>query len=222
MHEHARGHFTFVVRGEYEESIAHSVAVRHSGDLLWHPAGAAHAERHGRAGRHLMVEPSRELERSLPDTPRCFAAEEAAALGPRLLIESTGDDELALEAVLQELRLVLHGPTRERGQPAWVSDVEDQMRSCFREALRLDDLAATAGVAAAHLARTWRRLHGRTIGEELRRLRIGWACRRVASSERSLAEIAAEAGFADQAHLARSFRKLIGCTPSQYRERARR
>jgi AraC-like DNA-binding protein len=35
-----------------------------------------------------------------------------------------------------------------------------------------------------------------------------------------LADVAAVCGFCDQSHLARSFRHVLGCTPSDYRRRA--
>ena len=35
-----------------------------------------------------------------------------------------------------------------------------------------------------------------------------------------LADVAAEVGFYDQAHLTRRFRRFLGTTPGQYRERS--
>ncbi|MGH3926723.1 MAG: helix-turn-helix domain-containing protein, partial [Pseudonocardiaceae bacterium] len=35
-------------------------------------------------------------------------------------------------------------------------------------------------------------------------------------ASRSIADVAAECGYADHAHLVRDFRALAGCTPSQY------
>jgi AraC-like DNA-binding protein len=37
---------------------------------------------------------------------------------------------------------------------------------------------------------------------------------------RAIAEVAADAGFADQAHLQRAFRQFVAATPGQYRGNA--
>jgi AraC family transcriptional regulator len=47
-------------------------------------------------------------------------------------------------------------------------------------------------------------------------LRLEWAAARL-SEERSLAQIALEAGFADQSHFTRAFRRHFGVTPGRYR-----
>jgi AraC-like DNA-binding protein len=43
------------------------------------------------------------------------------------------------------------------------------------------------------------------------------AVRSLLATNTSLAEAAVDAGFADQAHLTRVFRSIMGATPGQYR-----
>ena len=45
---------------------------------------------------------------------------------------------------------------------------------------------------------------------------------RLADGDRTLAQIAAEGGYADQAHLTREFRQMAGCTPTQWLAEERR
>jgi AraC-like DNA-binding protein len=52
-------------------------------------------------------------------------------------------------------------------------------------------------------------------------LRIEWARTRIARDDTPLADLALDAGFADQAHFSRVFRRVTGSTPSQYRRRTR-
>ena len=54
-------------------------------------------------------------------------------------------------------------------------------------------------------------------GEYIRQLRVEYACRQLSSSSTALAEIASAAGFSDQSHFSRTFKRQIGMTPSQYR-----
>jgi AraC family transcriptional regulator len=77
-------------------------------------------------------------------------------------------------------------------------------------------------VHPTHLARAFRARHGVSVGEYGRRVRVAWASAELAASDRPLAMIAAQAGFADQGHFTRLFRRYVGTTPSRYRELTRR
>ncbi len=86
------------------------------------------------------------------------------------------------------------------------------------EILRLDDAAARLRVST----RTLQRLAHRTVGlppaAMIRRRRLQEAAQRVREEpDAALAEIAADLGYADQAHLANDFRAVLGLTASDYR-----
>jgi AraC family transcriptional regulator len=83
------------------------------------------------------------------------------------------------------------------------------------------DLAAEAGVHPVYLARVFRRHHRCTIAQYVRRRRLERALHELSTSRRSLAEIAIDTGFADQAHFSRAFKAHAGLTPGQFRKLAR-
>ncbi len=99
----------------------------------------------------------------------------------------------------------------------WLVRAEEFLRESFTERSTLAQVASVVGLHPVHLAREFRRVHGCTIGEYIRRLRVERACRRLSSSDESLAAIGAGAGFADQSHFSRTFKRLMGMTPTQYR-----
>jgi len=73
-------------------------------------------------------------------------------------------------------------------------------------------------VHVVHLARVFRRFHGCTVGEYLRRLRIERAIEELRSTNKPLADIAGNSGFSDQSHFCRAFKLTVGMTPGQYRK----
>jgi AraC family transcriptional regulator len=78
-------------------------------------------------------------------------------------------------------------------------------------------LAAELQLHPAWLARAYRSAMGEGILESLRRRRVARAASLLRSSNSSLAEVAAEAGFYDQSHMTRSFQATIDRTPSKVR-----
>jgi AraC family transcriptional regulator len=99
-----------------------------------------------------------------------------------------------------------------------LNDVEQRLRDQFREkAPSLEELARAAGVHPVHLARSFRRATGSTVGAFVRQLRVDWAVRQLVSTDMPLAELSVEAGFSDQSHFTRLFRATLGETPARYR-----
>jgi AraC family transcriptional regulator len=72
-----------------------------------------------------------------------------------------------------------------------------------------------------HLARVFSLKYGTPVGTYVRGLRLNWAAARLADSEDTIAQIASEAGFFDQSHFTRTFRRHFGLTPQAYRRAVR-
>jgi len=86
------------------------------------------------------------------------------------------------------------------------------------EVLRLSDVAARLGVSERTVTRLARRYVGVTPAAMIRRRRLQEAAERLRQAPgTSLSELAAELGYADQAHLSREFRAVLDFTPSGYR-----
>jgi AraC-like DNA-binding protein len=84
------------------------------------------------------------------------------------------------------------------------------------------ELARDVGVHPRHLMRTFRRYHGCSVGEYLRRARIRRAQSLPTESSLVLAAVASDARFYDQSHFAKLFRRATGLAPSEYRRLAAR
>ena len=97
--------------------------------------------------------------------------------------------------------------------------VVDDVRQVLAEdpGAPLQELAGAAGLSSYHVSRVFRRTTGVTISAFRSRLRVRRALEQLAGGQRDLARLAAETGFADQAHLTRSIRRETGSTPAQLR-----
>ncbi len=98
-----------------------------------------------------------------------------------------------------------------------VAAYEDAIRDSISGAsVDLGTLAALGGVQVNQVIRDFRQIHGMTPGEFLRMKRLQHA-KKVLNDGASLTEAAMEAGFSDQSHFSRMFRRAYGMTPSDYR-----
>jgi AraC family transcriptional regulator len=81
----------------------------------------------------------------------------------------------------------------------------------------LADMAAAAHMSPFHLARTFKRAMGISPYQYLIQTRVNSARALILAGGGgySLAEIATSVGFADQSHLTRHFKKVLGTTPSK-------
>lgn len=88
----------------------------------------------------------------------------------------------------------------------------------FAQALRLEDLCATADLSASYLIRAFKKRYGVAPHEYQTNRRIQFGKARLREGI-PIAQVALEAGFADQAHFQRIFKRLTAATPGQYQNR---
>ena len=125
---------------------------------------------------------------------------------------------LAIEGLVLEILAELVRLTASSRLPPWLLRARELIHDRFQENLGLADIAAAVGVHPVYLASTFRRHFRRTIGDYQRQLRVEFACKQLATGLTPLAEIALAAGFADQSHFARVFKRHLGMTPGTYRK----
>jgi AraC-like DNA-binding protein len=111
-------------------------------------------------------------------------------------------------------------PDRPRRSRAAVHAVRDLLTDRLADPPSLDDLALATGMSPFTLLRAFRGETGLPPHAYLNQLRVRLA-RRLLDSGMAPAEVAAEVGFADQAHLTKHFKRIMGVPPGSYqRERA--
>jgi AraC-like DNA-binding protein len=215
-----------VLRGGYrEDGLDYEI-----GTVAYHPVGDTHANQ-------MSPTPTAELYLTFRDTwqeqyEETLPAARIDSSQPQVyglilqawreLFRLDDQSEAHFESLCIEL-LVAVGRRRgidELGRPAWFLRTLDYLEDEYTRALRLDALSRVSGVDPSHLVRTFRRHLGVTPAEYARNLRLGFASRELTTGHRPIAEIAQDAGYADQSHMGRAVRDRFGCTPSQLRKTA--
>ncbi|NOT64050.1 MAG: helix-turn-helix transcriptional regulator [Acidobacteria bacterium] len=105
--------------------------------------------------------------------------------------------------------------------PAWLEEARQMLDRDFRERLTTAHIARTVGVHPVYLAQMFRKHFACGVIEYIARRRIAYACRELRNSGVPIADIAIAAGFYDQGHFSRTFKRILGITPSVYRRRHR-
>lgn len=124
----------------------------------------------------------------------------------------------ALDALLALLAGHVDSPPRAPGCPRRARAARDLLRDSPQEDIGLDDLARAAGTDRFSLTRLFKKHFGLPPHAYLVQLRL-CAARELLGRGAAPADAAAEAGFADQSHLGRWFRRAYGMTPARYRAR---
>lgn len=234
-HVHDRPTFAVILEGGFDLQFT-SPGIRRkrlpctAGTVFVEPAGERHANAIAGSGASVVVlQPetgNEELWGPFTELLGCiqhFRHGPVALDARRLATEVRRPDELtplSMEALALRM-LVEAGRRPDAGRdgrrPGWLERVDEYVHETFRDAPRIADVAEVAGVHPSHLASVFRDAYGVPLGEYLRRLRAEWCAERLAGRDRSLSEIAYAAGYADQSHFTREFKRWTGWTPAAYR-----
>jgi AraC-like DNA-binding protein len=111
------------------------------------------------------------------------------------------------------------GPGQARRAPAAVRAVRDLLHERLADPPALAELAAMTGLSQFALLRAFRAATGLPPHAYVNHLRVRQA-RLLLDGGEPAADVAAQVGFADQAHLTRHFKRVVGVPPAAYqRER---
>ena len=165
-----------------------------AGRFFWSSEPMPHAERADMTGLAAL----RALERSLEGGKRTLAR---------------------VESVLLQLMTGLFGAPREvpTEAPAWLLAACREMRDPQRLRGGVKTLVELTGRSHEHVARTFRALFGKSPSAWVNGMRMEWAARQLAETDRPIMDVALDCGMEDLSHFYRVFRQAHGRSPMRYR-----
>ena len=228
-HSHPDAYFCLILEGTSRQAYGSKSRVREPLSTTFYPPDELQSECFGRGGgRIFSVEADSRWLSHLRDYSVIgeesvdFRGGSVGWLMTRLYHEFRRLDHtstlviegLTLEIIAEASRKSAASPS---GPLRWLEQVRDILHDRMAENMTLSDVAELVAVHPVYLASAFRKQYHCTIGEYRRRLRIEFACREICKPDASLAQIALAAGFANQAHFSRVFKRLTGMTPAEYR-----
>ncbi len=230
-HAHKNPRFVFVLSGAFSEIYERKKRECFPFTTIFRPSFEKHSEDyHGKRIVCLRIDLQPAWLKRLCqyniklDGSADFYGKKLIPLIKKLNNEFDNSDDvsaLAIESIMLETVVVTARPERKsflkHKSPRWLSNAKDFIHAEFSSSLTVSEIAAAVDVHPVHLARVFRYFYGCTIAEYIRRLRVEFACQALTSSNESLAEIAVNAGFSDQSHFSKTFKRLMNLTPTEYR-----
>ncbi len=197
-HRHAEGYAALVLAGGYVEAGDRGRIAVQAGHVVMHHSFEAHEDHFSRAGAVVV---------NLPVFAQCDAFTGIVS-DPDAIARLAERDITAASAMLNETF---------RPVDAQLADWPDRLAAALTTTpdFFIEDWAASMGLAPQSISRGFRQAYGvspKRFRVEQRTLR---ALRKLASWPGTLAALAAEVGFSDQAHLARAIVELTGVAPTR-------
>lgn len=227
-HAHAAAQICFVREGHYVERGQGEIRTLGPGAVFLRPPAAVHANRFPEEARALLVDiPGRVLARwPALCRPRalCLPAGALEDLGLELAAELRRSDPASNLALAGLVRILLARAARLAAgpaEPSWLAAAARLVTDTSGGRMSLHEVAARAGVSPWRLRAALRRHRGASFRALMTEARVREAMRMLAGSDLPLRDVALEAGFYDQSHFGRVFRRQVGLTPARFRHRLR-
>lgn len=212
---------TLVLAGGCTETVGRKENHCGPGSVVLKPAGADHSNVFGEHGM-TVFSVRFPAKAATPDAHRWT---HGGSIARRMIdlyrsVTSTAPDAEAIDAdLLDVFAMLTTAPADDRAGhlPRWLDDVRDCLHDCYRDRVRVCELAEMVATHPVYLARVFRRRFGCSILTYVHRLRTQRAADLLAQTRTPFAQIAVRVGFADQAHFCRVFKAQTGVTPAAYR-----
>ena len=211
-HDHDRACLHVVLRGVYVECSEDRVVAACAGDLVAKPPGAAHENRFGTYGAESLRFELGGDDLRMPAPLDGHSIDRALARRKALVHEA----RVSGEPIVRRPGTQAGTPRGTRARVSPQARLLVRLRRDFRERLSLRELARDLGVHRSHLTRQFTLDFGCSPQTYVLLRRVAWAAERLPQHTGTLAGLAADAGFADQSHFTRTFKRVFGSTPRHW------
>ncbi|QJB30768.1 helix-turn-helix transcriptional regulator [Chitinophaga oryzae] len=225
-HFHINPHFSHILEGGSKEARKGGTDRQYAGTGLYYHPGVAHQNADYLPGTRIF---NIELTSDFFSTFELTCPPPSLMQGDKAQLNTGGLVRIMTEHYLHDadsaiamdqLCIALITPCQQDFHcfPEWTEKIRDIMYDHWDKPLSLPFLAAQLGLHPVTISRYFSRYFGCSAGEYLRRIKVERAISLIKKEKTPLTNIAYECGFTDQAHFIRTFRRITGMLPNQYRK----
>jgi|CXWL01.1.fsa_nt_gi AraC family transcriptional regulator len=211
-HRDNASRITLTLGGGFHEEADKAGETFTTSDILFKSHRACHADAFGPDGAKLA---SIVFE---ADTPVDDWRPRRDARALRLMLTALGaaraGDEHGVTSAANDLIASDEAPAS-AAAPNWLQHLHDELATAPLARIDVAARAEQAGVHPAHASRLFRRCFGRSITDHAQIASVRRALKMITNAR--LSETALAAGFYDQSHMNRAFRRVTGHTPAACR-----
>lgn len=221
-HRDTQSRISLVLAGGFSEEAGNTTAIFAPGDILLKSNAVAHENRFGEGGAKIFSVAFGDSEIAFLSGARFDGMWRRARgahflrLGTALIEAAQAKDECGLRAAVADL-LSGEDETSAPVPPPWLRRLKDEIETNSLKDIDLAARAVAAGIHPAHLSRLFRRCFAVSVTEHAQFHNVRRAIGLFADERASLSAIALGAGFYDQSHMNRVFRRVLDRTPAQCR-----
>ena len=118
--------------------------------------------------------------------------------------------------IVKEIRRLYSSKTRKIAERACRMIDQAIERNAAPQQLSISYVASALGVSVSHFSRTFKRETGQTFEHYVSGKRVEQAQRLLLDPFNNVSEVARKCGFEDASYFSRVFRRVAGCSPSEY------
>lgn len=162
---------------------------------------------------------------SVPDTVPCLQGRgirmPCLRKAEELAVHISGERSLGSDSPAggqSAINLVIEKEVEGARLSAWqTQQAKRYMIQNMGSGLLISAVAQACHLSRSHFSRAFRNTTGSSPRDWIRRARLIRAANLLAQTDRAIAQVALECGFADQSHLTRAFAKTLGTSPGKWR-----
>lgn len=221
-HAHAKPYLCLLASGIYKEESNTSNLIT-TGEIIYRTANYEHANRFlNQDSVCLNIEIDNELnfmDKNDFKLPSKESKQKIALEAYKVLFAvKNGVPTDLLNIYCHESMLAVIDGLEHKGDVNWIKKVKDYINDNPLAPISLQELSHLFGLHPNYIVRKFKSVTGMKLSEYLTKIRLDHSISNLLLTEDRLTDIAIDAGFYDQSHFNRNFKKYLNTTPKLFRK----
>ncbi|SDZ87958.1 AraC family transcriptional regulator [Arachidicoccus rhizosphaerae] len=224
-HYHQNPHFSHILYGGSQEINENNTKIQQPGEGFYYYPGIAHQNIQYRVQTRIF---NVELGSGFFEKYQLNIPPETLMFSENLQLNASGlvkilrehwlqDDQSTLSINQLTVELITHAADNISFFPGWAKKIRPLLYDTWNQPVSLQEISKLLDIHPVTLSKYFSKYFGCTLGEYRRRIKIERALPLIRQGKYTLTEIAYLCEFCDQAHFTKTFHRITGFSPKQYK-----